>query len=55
MADVVTTKDPSRIGEARVQSVCQNRRQLHAATHASKAITGLAVIPEATPSDHLGV
>jgi DNA-directed RNA polymerase specialized sigma54-like protein len=24
-------------------------------THASKAITGLAVIPEATRSDHLGV
>jgi transposase InsO family protein len=41
---VGTAKDPSRIGEARVQSVCQNRRQVHATTHASKAITGLAVI-----------
>jgi hypothetical protein len=26
------------------QSFRQNRRQVHAATHASKAITGLAVI-----------
>jgi hypothetical protein len=52
---VGTAKDPSRIGEARVQSVRQNRRQVHATTHASKAITGLAVIPEATRSDHLGV
>jgi hypothetical protein len=52
---VGTAKDPSRIDEARVQSVCQNRRQVHATTHASKAITGLAVIPEARRSDHLGV
>ena len=52
---VGTAKDPSRIGETRVQSVCQNRRQVRAATHASKAITGLAVIHEATRSDHLGV
>jgi hypothetical protein len=52
---VGTAKDPSRIGEARVQSVRQNRRQVHATTHTSKAITGLAVIPEATRSDHLGV
>ena len=52
---VGTAKDPSRIGEARVQSVRQSRRQVHVTTRASKAITGLAVIPEATRSDRLGV
>jgi hypothetical protein len=52
---VGTVKDPSRIGEVRIQSARQNRRQVHATTRASKAITGLAVIPEATRSDHLGV
>jgi putative transposase len=45
-----TAKDPSRIGEARVQSVRQNRRQVHAATDASKAITGLAVILKQHPA-----
>jgi hypothetical protein len=52
---VGTAKEPSRIGEARVQSVRQNRRQVHPTTHSGKAITGLAVIPEATRSDRLGV
>jgi hypothetical protein len=47
--------DPSRIGKTWVQSVRQNRRQVHATTHESKGITGVAVIPEATRSDHLGV
>src|SRR5262249_43992875 len=52
---VGTAKDPSRIGEARVQSFCQNSRQVHASKQRSRSLPLLAVIPEATRSDHLGV